>query len=135
MPPSPRLSARRIKSAYLIEMIRIGAHRISDTTPRTASFVSGPPWVARLGRFLQGVEGAGADVAVDDTRAPSVAAAEATGMAGGCNWRDRSLAPPLAIAPAGSAEGRDQAASVRRDAANCHGVPLSRSLFAARCRR
>ena len=43
MPPSPRLSARRIRSAYLIEMIRISAHRISDTTPRTASGVSGPP--------------------------------------------------------------------------------------------
>jgi len=48
MPPSPRLSARRINSAYLIEMMRISAHRISDTTPRTASLVSGPPLVAAL---------------------------------------------------------------------------------------
>ena len=49
MPPSPRLSARRISSAYLSEMIRISAHRISDTTPRTASGVERPavgwrPW-------------------------------------------------------------------------------------------
>ncbi len=42
-----------------------------------------------LGRFLQGVEGAGADVAVDDTkRAERGCCRELTGMAGGCNWRD-----------------------------------------------
>jgi hypothetical protein len=46
MPPSPRLSARRISSASFSEMIRIAAHRISDTTPSTADGVSGPPWVA-----------------------------------------------------------------------------------------
>ena len=66
MPPSPRLSARRINSAYLIEMIRISAHRISDTTPRTASGVSGAAMGGGLGGFLQRVEGAGADIAIDD---------------------------------------------------------------------
>ena len=41
-----------------------------------------------LGRFLQGVEGAGADVAVDDTKgAEGGGGGELSGMAGGCNWR------------------------------------------------
>ena len=48
MPPSPLLSARRISHAYFSEMIRISAHRISDTTPRIASGASGPPWAAAL---------------------------------------------------------------------------------------
>ena len=37
MPPSPRLSALRIKIAYLSETMTIRAHRISETMPRTAS--------------------------------------------------------------------------------------------------
>ena len=48
MPPSPWLSARKINRAYLTEMIRISAQRISDTTPRIASGTSGPPWAAAL---------------------------------------------------------------------------------------
>ena len=48
MPPSPRLSARRISMAYSTEMMRISAHRISETVPSTALWVSGPPWAAAL---------------------------------------------------------------------------------------
>ena len=74
MPPSPRLSARRINSAYFIEMIRISAHRISDTTPSTAFERDGVAVGGGPGGFFQRVEGAGADIAVTTPRAPSVAA-------------------------------------------------------------
>jgi hypothetical protein len=52
MPPSPRLSARKISNAYLSEMIRISAHRISDATPRIASWASAPPWAAAFAASL-----------------------------------------------------------------------------------
>ena len=44
MPPSPWLSARRMSSAYFSEMIRISAHRMSETMPMTASGVTAPLW-------------------------------------------------------------------------------------------
>ena len=52
IPPSPRLFARRIRIEYLIAMMVISAHRISDTTPNTASGV-GVPWLlaARAASF------------------------------------------------------------------------------------
>ena len=37
MPPSPRLSARMIRMAYLIDTTRISDHRITDTAPITAA--------------------------------------------------------------------------------------------------
>ncbi|MGY4420899.1 hypothetical protein ACVWY2_003348 [Bradyrhizobium sp. JR6.1] len=46
MPPSPRLSARRISMAYLTEMMRISAHRISETVSSAAVWLSGTPWAA-----------------------------------------------------------------------------------------
>ena len=43
MPPSPRLSARMMRIAYLMDTTRISDHRITDTAPITAR-VSG--WAA-----------------------------------------------------------------------------------------
>jgi hypothetical protein len=40
MPPSPRLSARRTKTPYLTEMMRISAQKIRDITPKTFSGVA-----------------------------------------------------------------------------------------------
>ena len=37
MPPSPRLSARMIRIAYLIDTTRISDHRMTDTAPITAA--------------------------------------------------------------------------------------------------
>ena len=46
IPPSPRLSARRMKTKYLIEMISTKAQKISDKMPkifsRAASIACGP---------------------------------------------------------------------------------------------
>ena len=42
MPPSPRLSARRMKTQYLIEMTMISDHRIRDNTPSIATGPSPP---------------------------------------------------------------------------------------------
>jgi len=41
MPPSPRLSARKMMQTYSMEMTRISAQTISDSTPRTFSCVAG----------------------------------------------------------------------------------------------
>ena len=46
VPPSPLLSARRMKSTYLIVTMKISAHRISDTIPNTISRVTAPPAAA-----------------------------------------------------------------------------------------
>ena len=35
MPPSPRLSARRMKATYSMEMTRMRTQKITDRTPRT----------------------------------------------------------------------------------------------------
>jgi hypothetical protein len=43
MPPSPRLSARRIKMAYLSATISSSDQRITDTMPITVSGVGAPP--------------------------------------------------------------------------------------------
>jgi hypothetical protein len=52
MPPSPRLSARRISTAYLSDTIRISDHRISDTAPvaaaGTATVVPNQPSTVQL---------------------------------------------------------------------------------------
>ena len=48
MPPSPRLSARRIRTAYLSEMMRINDQMISETTPSTASGDGEPLGLAAL---------------------------------------------------------------------------------------
>jgi hypothetical protein len=42
VPPSPLLSARNSSKTYLRVTTTISAHRISDSTPRTVSRVSGP---------------------------------------------------------------------------------------------
>ena len=131
MPPSPRLSARRINSAYLIEMIRISAHRISDTTPRMACVRQRPAMGGGLGGFLQRVEGTGADIAIDDAEgADRGCCGEGGGMAGGCNWRTGHWRPqgtpaghPTAHRACRSPFHRARSsASVRRDAANYHGI-------------
>ena len=46
VPPSPLLSARRMNSTYLIVTMKISAHRMSDTMPKTISRVSAPPAAA-----------------------------------------------------------------------------------------
>ncbi len=43
MPPSPWLSARMIRTAYLAETMTISAQKISDNTPRIVSGDSAPP--------------------------------------------------------------------------------------------
>jgi hypothetical protein len=43
MPPSPRLSARRTKTAYLTEMTSASAQKMSDSTPSTLSRVTPMP--------------------------------------------------------------------------------------------
>ena len=79
-----------------------------------------------LGGFLQGVEGAGTDIAVDDTKgAECGCCGEWSGMAGRCNWRDGHWCPHWHPARRISRGARSNA-SVRRDAANCHGVPARR---------
>ena len=47
-PPSPRLSARMIRMAYLIDTTRISDHRITETAPITAgaSGTAAPPMAA-----------------------------------------------------------------------------------------
>ena len=42
MPPSPWLSARMMRIAYLIEMTMINDQKISDTMPSTAAGVGCP---------------------------------------------------------------------------------------------
>ena len=86
-----------------------------------------------LGRFLQGVEGTGADVAVDDTKgAERGGCGELSGMAGGCNWRDGHWRPHWHRARRISRGARSNA-SLRRDAANCHRV-TARKALPRRCR-
>jgi hypothetical protein len=48
MPPSPWLSARMMRIAYLIEMTTINDQKISDTMPRTASGEACPVGLADL---------------------------------------------------------------------------------------
>ena len=53
MPPSPRLSARRISTAYFSETIRISDHRISETAPVAAAGIDAPPVIAALTASLK----------------------------------------------------------------------------------
>jgi hypothetical protein len=53
MPPSPRLSARMIRIAYLIEMKMISDQKISDTMPTTASGETCPSGLADLAATLR----------------------------------------------------------------------------------
>jgi hypothetical protein len=43
MPPSPWLSARMTSRQYLIEMVTISVHTISDSTPSALASVKWPP--------------------------------------------------------------------------------------------
>ncbi len=52
MPPSPWLSARMIRIAYLIEMTTISDQKISDTMPMTDSGVTCPFGLAALAATL-----------------------------------------------------------------------------------
>ena len=69
VPPSPLLSARSRSRTYLSVTTMISAHRISDSTPSTMSRVTGPAPAAAVDRLAEGVERAGADIAVDDADA------------------------------------------------------------------
>ena len=66
MPPSPRLSARRIKIAYFSDTTMIRAQKITETAPTAASPRRGAPGRGGLDGLLQGIERARADVPVDD---------------------------------------------------------------------
>ena len=106
MPPSPRLSARRIRSAYLIEMIRISAHRISDTTPRIGVRASAARHGRRPWPLPSAHRGAGADVAIDDAEGADRGCQwERAEMAGGCDWRTGHWRPPLASRPPDQPKG------------------------------
>ena len=65
MPPSPRLVARSTSTTYLSDTTIISDQKIAETPPRMFSGVSGIPCCGIEG-FLRGVQGTGADVAVDD---------------------------------------------------------------------
>src|SRR6195952_2217787 len=80
-----------------------------------------PAMAGGLGGFLQGIKGAGADVAVDDAEgADRGCRGKRTGMAGGCSWRTGHWRAPIGTAPAGSSGGTRSIASLRRDAPNYH---------------
>ena len=64
MPPSPWLSARITSGRYLIEMMMISAQNTSEATPSALASVTARSVV--LERLPEGVQRAGADVAVDD---------------------------------------------------------------------
>ena len=52
MPPSPWLSARMIRIAYLMEMTTISDQKISDTIPSTASGATVPAGLATFAATL-----------------------------------------------------------------------------------
>ena len=52
MPPSPWLSARMMRIAYLIEMTMISDQKISDTMPSTASGETCPSGLADFAATL-----------------------------------------------------------------------------------
>ena len=66
MPPSPRLSARRIRTAYFTATMSTSDHRISETEPRTASRVQVSASRRGLDGLFQRVEWTRADIAVDN---------------------------------------------------------------------
>ena len=66
VPPSPSSSARSTKPTYFTVTISVSAQTISDRTPRTSSRTTVPSEAATLQRLAEGVDRAGADIAVDD---------------------------------------------------------------------
>ena len=64
MPPSPLLSARITSVTYFSDTTSISDQKIVDRPPRTFAAVSGMPCLGTE-RLLDGVQRAGADVAVD----------------------------------------------------------------------
>ena len=65
MPPSPRLSARITRKTYFTVTMRISDQKISDSTPMISTVVVSAG-VEQLQARLEGVQRAGADIAVDD---------------------------------------------------------------------
>ena len=63
MPPSPRLSARRISTTYFSVTTNISPQKMTDTAPMRLAASSGTP-VRGVEDFLHRVQRAGADVAV-----------------------------------------------------------------------
>src|SRR5437867_3918419 len=92
-------------------------HHAEDSVIRQRSAMS-----RRLGGFLQGVEGAGTDIAIDDTKGTDRGCCrEWTEMAGGCNWRTGHWRALIGVAPRRFSRGTQSTASLRRDVANYHG--------------
>ena len=52
MPPSPRLSARIIKTTYLSVTTTMSAHAISESTPTTLSCTTGKLWPPPKDSFI-----------------------------------------------------------------------------------
>ena len=70
IPPSPRLWARMMKPAYLIDTSTISAQKISDEIPYTPAGVDVGGRSVRVEDDLLGVERARTDIAVDDPERP-----------------------------------------------------------------
>ena len=68
IPPSPRLWARMMKPAYLIETTIISAQKISEATPYTFSGGDVRRGLVGAEDGLLGVQRAGPDVPVDDAQ-------------------------------------------------------------------
>ena len=64
MPPSPSLSAFKMKITYLMVTTMVRDQKIRDMTPRRLAWVRAMAWIA-VEAFLDGVQGAGADVPID----------------------------------------------------------------------
>ena len=69
VPPSPLLSARSRIRTYFSVTVMMSAHTMSDSTPSTMSRVTMLIVACGDCGFAEGVERAGADVAVDDANA------------------------------------------------------------------
>ena len=114
VPPSPLLSARRRSSTYFSVTMMISAQRISDRTPSTASRLSARAAMGGgMQRLAEGIERAGADIAIDDADRTDGEAPE-TGR--GCASR-RCRPWPLrsCYAPSGVSGGRTGFAGRRAD--------------------
>src|SRR4051812_22520791 len=66
MPPSPRLSARRIRMAYFSETTRIRAQEHEREDAEHRAWLQGGVPARRFGGLLEGIERAGADITIDD---------------------------------------------------------------------
>src|SRR5947208_15972546 len=130
MPPSPRLSARRIRIAYLREMIKMRDQRMSETTPRTASGLAIPPALAALVASFSAYGGLVPISPYTTPSAPSVAAVDSAcsfmvGLVADCfagtmppdNARSKALAILWEVIEAARRDawgGGSQTANVRR---------------------